>query len=271
VNRRSDTSSPEPEPNPNPNPEPNPVGRESYQDTCRCFDQIRSHPRARVGFHAERQDTSAPGWQHLLALIDEAAADGREEFRPLVELTPQERRQIVTLPPTIAKLTAVKHLMLYSSNLVRIPPEIGAMTSLEEFTPYTSYRLHWFPYEITRCTRLTRSTVSTRTLFGNYKLRPPFPRLQPAGSSVAGLDTGDLDPRRWGTTAISSCSVCDRAVELGGLHPVWISLRVATDVLPLLVNACSSQCVAALPPPPEGYVRSAHTGGPVGQPSAAWD
>jgi hypothetical protein len=145
------------------------------------------------------------------------------------------------------------------------------MTSLEEFTPYTSYRLHWFPYEITRCTRLTRSTVSTRTLFGNYKLRPPFPRLQPAESSVAGLDTGDLDPRRWGTTAISSCSVCDRAVELGGLHPVWISLRVATDVLPLLVNACSSQCVAALPPPPEGYVRSAHTGGPVGQPSAAWD
>lgn len=35
--------------------------------------------------------------------------------------------------------------MLYRSNLVRIPPEIGAMTSLEEFTPYTSYRLHWFP------------------------------------------------------------------------------------------------------------------------------
>ncbi|MFF1739048.1 leucine-rich repeat domain-containing protein [Streptomyces mirabilis] len=267
MNRRSDTSSPEP----NPEPHPNPVGRESYQDICRCFDHIRSQPRARVGFHAERQDTSAPGWQHLLALIDEAAADGREEFRPLVELNPQERRQIVTLPPSIAKLTAVKHLMLYGSNLVRIPPEIGAMTSLEEFTPYTSYRLHWFPYEITRCTRLTRSTVSTRTLFGNYKLRPPFPRLRPAESSVAGLDTGDLDPRLWGTTAISSCSVCDRAVELGGLHPVWISLRVATDVLPLLVNACSTQCVAALPPPPEGYVRTAHTGGRVGQPSADWD
>ncbi|WP_257581710.1 hypothetical protein [Streptomyces sp. TLI_146] len=32
-----------------------------------------------------------------------------------------------------------------------------------------------------------------------------------------------------------------------GLHQVWISLRVATDVLPLLVNACSSGCVAALP------------------------
>lgn len=271
VNRRSDTSSPEPDPNPRPEPNSNPVGRESSQDICRCFDQTRSQPRARVGFHTERQDTSAPGWQHLLELIDEAAADGREEFRPLVELNPQERRQIVTLPPTIAKLTAVKHLMLYGSNLVRIPPEIGAMASLEEFTPYTSYRLHWFPYEITRCTRLTESTVSTRTLFGNYKLRPPFPRLQPAESSVAGLDTGDLDPRRWGTTAISSCSVCDRAVELGGLHPVWISLRVATDVLPLLVNACSAQCVAALPPPPEGYAQSAHTGGRDGQPWADRD
>ncbi|XES01246.1 hypothetical protein HEP87_62805 [Streptomyces sp. S1D4-11] len=99
----------------------------------------------------------------------------------------------------------------------------------------------------------------------------PFPRLRSAGSSVVGLDADDLDPRRWGTTAISSCSVCDRAVELGGLHPVWISLRVATDVLPLLVNACSAQCVAALPLPPEGYVQSAHAGGRVGQPSADWD
>ncbi|WP_395358266.1 hypothetical protein ACHGLA_01040 [Streptomyces sp. YH02] len=56
--------------------------------------------------------------------------------------------------------------MLYGSNLARIPPEFGAMTSLEEFT---------------RC------------------------------------------------------------------HQVWISLRVATDVLPLLVGACSSACVAELP------------------------
>ncbi|MEU7005651.1 hypothetical protein [Streptomyces sp. NPDC046332] len=88
--------------------------------------------------HAERQGISAPGWRHLLELIDEAAADGREEFRPLIEISPEERRQIVTLPPSIARLTAVRHLVLYGSNLVRIPPEIGAMTSLEEFTPYTS-------------------------------------------------------------------------------------------------------------------------------------
>jgi hypothetical protein len=236
-----------------------------------CFDQAKPHPRARVGFHAERQDTSTAGWRHLLELIDEAAEDGREEFRPLVELSAEERRQVVTLPTSIAKLTAVKHFVLYGSNLVRIPPEIGAMTSLEEFTPYTSYRLHWFPYEITRCSKLVRSTVSTRALFGNYKLRPPFPRLQPPRVSVADLDLSALDARCWGTTAIRGCSVCDRPIGQGGLHPVWISLRVATDVLPLLVNACSAACVSALPSGAEYYVQLPHTGGRVKQPPSDWD
>lgn len=161
--------------------------------------------------------------------------------------------------------------MLYRSNLVRIPPEIGAMTSLEEFTPYTSYRLHWFPYEITRCRKLIRSTVSTRALFGNYKLRPPFPRLQPSPNSVADLDPGNLDPRRWGATTVHSCSVCDRPIEQGGLHQVWISLRVATDVLPLLVSACSSVCVAALSGGARNYIPSPHKGGRVDQPASDWD
>src|SRR4051794_934109 len=89
----------------------------------------------------------------------------------------EKYNQIVVLPPTIAKLKSVKVLSLYRSNLVRIPPEIGEMTSLEEFDPYTSYRLHWLPYEITRCQNLKRSRVSPRALFGNYKYRPPFPRL----------------------------------------------------------------------------------------------
>ncbi|MFJ3861716.1 leucine-rich repeat domain-containing protein [Streptomyces sp. NPDC090085] len=256
VNRWGDTS------------DPAWVGGESYRGVCKCFDQARPRPRARVGFHSESQDTSAPGWQRLLELVDEAAADGREEFRPLVGLSPVERRQIVTLPPSIAKLTAVKRFVLYGSNLVRIPPEIGAMASLEEFTPYTSYRLHWFPYEITRCSRLARSTVSTRALFGNHKLRPPFPRLQPPRSSVADLDLTALDAGRWGTEAIHSCSACNRSVKQHSLHQVWISLRVATDVLPLLVNACSATCVDALPQGAEGYVQFPHTGGKVDQPAS---
>ncbi|MBV1941235.1 leucine-rich repeat domain-containing protein [Streptomyces sp. BV286] len=231
-----------------------------------CFDQGKPHPRTRVGFHAERQDTSTAGWRRLLELIEEAVEDGREEFRPLVDLRPEERRQVITLPPSIARLTAVKHFVLYGSNLVRIPPELGAMTSLEELTSYTSYRLHWFPYEITRCSKLARSTVSTRALFGNYKLRPPFPRLQRWTDSDAELDLAELDARRWGTTAIRGCSVCDRPIEQGALHQVWISLRVATDVLPLLVNACSAACVSALPSGAEDYVQRPHTGGSVEQP-----
>ncbi|MGW2154639.1 hypothetical protein [Nonomuraea sp. NPDC001699] len=231
------------------------------RDRCECFDQFRRQQPRNVRFHAERQDTSAAGWHHLLALIEEAAADGREVFRPLTELSPDERRQIVTLPPTIAKLVAVKHLVLYGSNLVRIPPEIGAMTALEEFSPYTSRRLHWFPYELTRCEKLRRSTVSTRSVYGNYKQRPSFPRLRPGPDAADRPDLGDLDPAVWGATAVRTCSVCDQPISEGGPHQVWISLRVATDVLPLLVNACSPACVEALPSAAEGYVPTSHTGG----------
>ncbi|MFI1720777.1 leucine-rich repeat domain-containing protein [Streptomyces sp. NPDC020489] len=241
----------------------------AHRDTCSCVHQSHPPTRTAVGFHPERQDTTAPGWRRLLELVDEAARDGREEFRPLKELSAEERRQVITLPPSIAKLTEVRHLVLYGSNLVRVPPEIGAMTNLEEFTPYTSYRLHWFPYEITRCRKLTRSTVSTRALFGNYKTRPPFPQLQPRGDTD--LDPRHLDPGRRGVTAVHRCSVCDRPIERGGLRQVWLSLRVATDVLPLLVNACSSACVSALPEGAEDYIASPHTGGTVEQPPSDWD
>lgn len=239
------------------------------RDICRCFEQHRDAPQPRVRFHPERQDTTAPGWQHLLALIEEAATDGREVFKPLVELTAKERRQVITLPRTIAKLKEVRHLVLYGSNLVRIPAEIGAMESLEEFSPYTSHRLHWFPYELTRCRNLKRSTVSTRSVYGNYKLRPQFPPLQLAARQSADLDPTNLDPGTWGAEAISSCSVCDQPMPLSELHQVWISLTVATDVIPLLVNACSQTCIDSLPQPPKNYVPAPHTGGPaITQPPA---
>ncbi|WP_157531802.1 MULTISPECIES: hypothetical protein [unclassified Kitasatospora] len=158
---------------------------------------------------------------------------------------------------------------LYGSNLVRIPPEIGAMSSLQEFTPYTSYRLHWFPCELTRCPSLKRSTVSTRALCGNEKLRPPFPPLQPGRAVTADLSLDDVDPGKWGTTAIRRCSVRDRSLGGAEIHQAWISLPVATDVLPLLVNACSAACLQVLPKPPEDYVQTPHAGGPgLAQPTA---
>ncbi|HEY1014192.1 MAG TPA: hypothetical protein VGE07_15880 [Herpetosiphonaceae bacterium] len=226
------------------------------QTYCTCF--LSDAPVATwpdLTFHTAIQDTACLAWQHLLALIDEAAADGRTTFAPLDAMTEDEQTQIVTLPPTIARLTAVKELQLYNSSLVRLPPEIGAMTSLEYFDPYTSYRLHWFPYELMRCATLRDSRVSTRALYGNYKYRWPFPAL-----SAATLGVGDaLGP---GTGPLfRPCSVCARLVEARRLQQVWISCWVATDVLPLLVHACSAACIAALPPPAAGYVPTPHCGG----------
>ena len=157
--------------------------------------------------HSDLQDTDCAAWRRLLDLIDEAAKDGREEFAPGHDMPKAFWRQIVTLPPSIAKLTAVKRLDLYGSNLIALPPEIGDMRGLEAFHPYTSRRLHWFPFEITKCTRLAKSVVSTRNVYGNFKFRPPFPKLPamlPSGSTPA------------------SCSVCQGAFPSSGAIQVWI-------------------------------------------------
>src|SRR5262249_22975898 len=147
-------------------------------------------------FHTEAQDTECDVWKRLLDLIEEAAADGRAEFEPSqVARNDAEWRQIVTLPRTIAKLKSVKQLWLYGSNLVRVPPEIGEMESLKKFDPYPPYVLHWSPYETTRCKKLKRRRVSTRALYGNFKYRPPFPKLKVKPTiGVGNKDTGAPAP-----------------------------------------------------------------------------
>jgi uncharacterized protein (TIGR02996 family) len=234
-----------------------------HQPTCDCFEAgYENRKWSEVEFHRTAQDTECDAWKRLLDLIEAAAADGGTAFAPLRELPREDRPRIVTLPPTLAKLTAVKQLDLYRSHLVRIPPEIGEMTSLEEFIPYTSWRLHWFPYEITRCKNLRDSTVSTRVLYGNFKYWPPFPRLQPRTVYADGRVEPKRLPLKYRTPpAVRNCSVCARPFEDRRLHRVWISLGVATDVLPLLVNACSAECVANLPQPPDGYAAEPHRGG----------
>ena len=229
--------------------------------SCDCFDQYRSIQPSEVRFHGEVQDTECDGWKRLVDLVETAATDGRPEFSPFEEIPGEEWRQLVTLPATIAKLKAVRRFVLYRTWLVRIPPEIGEMENLERFEPYTSHRLHWFPYEITRCKKLTRSVVSTRSLYGNPKHRPPFPSLQSARASTATLDLARLLPAIWGVEAVATCSVCGRSLTSGRLHQAWLSAPVATDVLPLLVNACSDRCVRELPPGAEGFVKTPHGGG----------
>jgi hypothetical protein len=221
--------------------------RSGLAPACGCFaPKNDSMEFGELSLHAEAQDTECEGWKTLLELIDRAVSKRSKEFAPGLEMPLELWSQIVTLPPSISRLTSVRKLYLYGSHLVRIPPEIGDMSKLQELDVYTSYQLHWVPFEVTRCTRLKLSRFSTRALYGNYKYRPPFPRL--------GVPESKLNlPAR--------CSVCRRTLEPEKVHQAWISLLVATDVLPLLVNACSDECIRRLPLPAQGYVDHPHAGG----------
>jgi len=202
----------------------------------------------------EVQDRTSDGWKALCRYIDELAESGAEEFSPLEALGPELYSGIFALPESIAKLKRVTKVWLYRSKLKRIPPEIGEMTALTHLDVYTSYDLQWFPYELTRCRNLVGSRVSTRALYGNYKLRLHFPWLK--GNPVR--YHGDL----------LKCSVCGSEISYDKTWQLWISLKVGTDVLPLLVNSCSRQCTLSLPTPPSNYVQEPHQGGTsVAQPT----
>jgi hypothetical protein len=174
----------------------------------------------------------------------------------LATIPADEWSTVTTLPPSISDLTTVTTLRLYGSHLRRLPPEVGRMTALSKLDVYTSYSLHWFPYEITRCSALNDSRVSTRALYGNIKTRLPFPRL-----------AGPID-----TLAPPTCSVCDQPFGESGAQVLWTTQRVATDVVPLLIHSCSPECTSCIPDAPEGYYRRPHRGGGgVGMPDPDLD
>ncbi|MCS3798914.1 hypothetical protein [Niastella sp. OAS944] len=193
------------------------------------------------------QDRNSVAWKRLCDYVEKIAAEGNDEFSPVKELGPELFSQIYTLPETIATLKKVKRVWLYGSKLKRIPPEIGEMESLEYFDPYTSYDLHWFPYEIINCKKLKDSRVSTRALYGNFKNRKGFPILT-------------NNPVRYEGNTVK-CSICKKDMSWLDTNQLWVSLRIGTDVLPLLVNVCSSTCEAAIPAPPKDYIPHAHKGG----------
>jgi hypothetical protein len=207
--------------------------------------EYRSRQRAlgNIPLHHERQDTDCDAWKRLLELVEEAVLEEVEIFAPLERLKPGEEIEIVTLPPTIAKLKSVKGFYLQGSSLVRIPPEIGEMSNLEYFDDYISYRLHWVSL---RDHALPESSPQHREHEPALR-RWAFPRLE--GETASGEGTGHR------------CSVCQRPFSHAP-HRAWISLWVGTDVLPLLVNACSQACIERLPKPPDGYVQEPHRGGP---------
>lgn len=194
-----------------------------------------------------KQDENSDAWKKLCEYVDKIERTSADEFSPFDELGAELFSQIYTLPKSIGKLKNVKKIWLYGSKIQSIPPEIGEMTSLEYFDPYTSYDLHWFPYEITKCEKLVDSRVSTRALYGNYKNRKPFPDLA-------------NNPVKYNSDTIK-CSVCEKEITYEQTNQKWITLRVGTDDLPLLANLCSIECENKLPIPKKGYVEKPHKGG----------
>ncbi len=193
------------------------------------------------------QDRNSVAWKKLCEYVDQVAENGSDEFVPREALGDELFAQIFTLPESIRKLKKVKKVGLYGSNLKRIPPEIGEMESLEYFDPYTSYDLNWFPFEISRCKKLKNSRISTRALYGNYKNRMGFPKL-------------DHNPvKHFGGNL--KCSVCDKKLTDETTNQMWITTHIGTDTIPMLANLCSKECEADLPKPPKNYVQFAHKGG----------
>ena len=193
------------------------------------------------------QDRNSVAWKRLCDYIDQVAEEEIDEFVPREELGDKLFAQIFTLPESISKLKKVKKIGLYGSQLKRLPPEIGELESLEYFDPYTSYNLHWFPCEITKCKNLKDSRISTRALYGNYKNRMRFPDIS-------------HNPVRYEGDTVR-CSICNEVVTYEQVNQVWITLKVGTDIVPLLVTSCSEECENRLPTPPENYIQHPHKGG----------
>jgi hypothetical protein len=218
------------------------------RDSCECGIGL-DPPCPEPILHAEAQDTSSDAWKRLLDLVEDTAAKQGEVLDPWRSLGFDDAYSFATLPASIAKLGTVRRLSLYGSSIVRLPAEVWRMTALEEIDTYTAYRLHWYPYEIGRCRYLRASRVSTRALYGNRKHRPAFPDLR-SEANRPGLELARP----------AKCSVCNGPFG-GPPKPRWISLRIATDVLPLLAYACSDPCLASLPPAAPGHVPQPHQGG----------
>lgn len=220
--------------------------RISVRSHCRCLavrgkTGVPSVPKLHTGV----QDRQVPGWAQVIELIETELQSDSLIFEPSASIAWDDWIGMITLPPAIARLAGVREVRLYGSHLQRLPPEIGRMASLEDLDIYTSYSLHWLPYEVTRCTSLARTRVSRRALYGNINTRLPFPRLdRPIEALVP-----------------DTCSVCDRPFGHAVPLPLWTTLRVGTDVVPLLVHSCSKDCTYSIPRSPPGYYPRPHRGG----------
>ena len=214
-------------------------------------------------------------FEKLDSYIAECVKMKASQFYPASVLERGEREFMQELPPSFALLAPfVTDINLYSTALVYIPPSIGNFRKLKSFTPYTSYNLHYFPYEILHIGKtLADSTISTRALYGNYKNAMPFPKLPEdplsAPKSLQLLALQKVEPKdscdvsSMITRGTVECSVCRDLFKPSenGIFQYWTSQCSGTDYVPLLINACSISCINAVPDSRKGYPRRPHKGG----------
>lgn len=231
----------------------NAIERVIREGHCSCLASKTKKGNPSVpNLHNEFQDQSVPGWEKCVTLVQQAAKSNATILEPSADISPIELCSVVTMPREISSLESLRELRLYGSHLQRLPPEIGQLKSLANLDVYTSYSLHWLPYEITRCRQLRETRMSTRALYGNYKTRLPFPRLRDS------IDT--LTPE--------TCSVCNKRFGNKKPQPYWTTLRIGTDNVPLLTHSCSTECTGSIPDAPEGFHTRPHKGGAgVGMPT----
>ena len=192
------------------------------------------------------QDETLEAWQVLCEYIDELARTGAPDFWPGKHIGWDHFRQIHKLPASIAKLKEAKRVILDGTQLRRIPTEVGEMESIEDFDIYTSYQINWLLFEISRCKKLKESTMSIRTLYGNYKTNLRFPSLE----NQQVYDEGKVTRR----------SICNEEITDAPLDQYWLTLRIGTDDAPLLVTVCSQSCYFELPSSSIGYYSGSHKG-----------
>ena len=176
-----------------------------------------------------------------------------------------------TLPDEIGHLVNLERFHAYRSSLVRLPRSMGQLQNLIELDCYTSYKLHYLPYEITRCPKLKSSRFSTRALYNNYKYKNPVPPLQPWWDAPDDTtDAATIDSIHQTLASVQSnntqvfppefireqidpclqddiCSVCNNKYQMGSEFHVWSHQVVATDKQSLLAFCCSKECASKVP------------------------
>ncbi len=161
----------------------------------------------------------------------------------------------------------LKSLSMYSSNVCRLPRELGQCHDLENLDMYTSYGPHDLPAEIVfGCRKLRDSQFSTRALFRNYKenslWNPPLlpvdgPNMQKGGMGFAvgpRYISGLIEKAVSVTTPFivlntilsfvpwNYCSVCRRLFQHRMGSYQWSVRQVGTDGQCLLSSCCSKKC-----------------------------